>query len=191
MNNLDMNCTIQPGQKILLKVVTPEPSPTANPDVTPTPLLPTPTAFNGNGDVCVLLFNDVNGNSLREETELPLGGGAVSVTERQGQVSLTMDTLEENTPVCNVVPEGNYNISMAIPGGYNPTTEMNKALKVQAGDQHTLEFGAQVSSKVAEDSQETSEETGEDNSLILAIMGGVLILGGIGLGGYVLLSRRG
>ena len=190
LNNLDANCTIRPGQEILLTIVTPEPSPTANPNVTPTPLLPTPTPYNGNGDVCVLLFNDVNGNSMREETELPLGGGAVSITEKRGQVSLTMNTLEEDKPVCNTVPEGNYNISMAIPGGFNPTTEMNKPLKVQAGDQHTLEFGAQVSSQTVEEPVDGAEQQ-SDNSLILAIMGGALIVGGIGLGIYVVLSRRG
>ena len=188
LNNLDEACTIRPGQELLLTIVTPVASPTPNPQFTATALLPTPTPFNGSGEVCVLLFNDVNGNSLREETELPLGGGAVSVTEQRGATSLTGNTSELNEPVCNTVPEGEYNISMAIPGGFNATTEMNKPLKVQAGDQHTLEFGAQESSKQPE---APDAEPAADNSLLLAILGGILILGGAGLGVYVLFSRRG
>jgi len=36
---------------------------------------------------------------------------------------------------------------VAVPEGYNPTTVMNYALTVNAGDQALLDFGAQVSAQ--------------------------------------------
>lgn len=191
LNRLDQECTIIPGKELLLAVITPQPSPTANPNITPTPLLPTPTPFSGNGQVCVLLFNDVNGNTTREEGELPLAGGAISITNRAGQVSRTNTTSASAEPVCEDVPEGDYNISIAIPGGYNATTSLNlPSVKVQAGDLAILEFGAQVSS-APQPTPAGNEPVAADNGLILAILGGLLILTGLGLGIYILATRRG
>lgn len=189
LNRLDQECTILPGKELLLAVITPQPTPTQNPNLTPTPLLPTPTPFSGNGQVCVLLFNDVNGNTMREEGEQPLAGGAVSITERQGKVSRTSTTAAGADPVCEEVPEGDYNISMAIPSGYNATTSLNlPSIKVQAGDLAILEFGAQASS--APQPTPAGESAASGSGLILAILGGLLILTGIGLGVYILAARR-
>lgn len=191
LNRLDQECTLIPGRELLLVVITPQPSPTPNLNITPTPLLPTPTPFSGNGQVCVLLFNDVNGNTTREDNELPLAGGAISITDRSGQVSRTSTTSNSAEPVCEEIPEGDYNISIAIPGGYNATTSLNlPSVKVQAGDLAILEFGAQVSS-VPQPTPAGSEPVAAGNGLILAILGGLLILTGIGLGIYILVARRG
>lgn len=187
LNKLDQDCTIRPDQDLILLIVTPQPSPTGNLAVSPTPLLPTTTPFAGNAEICVLLFNDINGDSVRELDESPIGGGAVSITSRVGQISETVDTAAEPTPVCSTLPEGSYNITMAIPGGYNATTELNKSLEVLAGDQHTLEFGAQISTIA----QVPVEEEPASTNPLLAVMGGVLVMGGLGLGAYVLFTRRG
>jgi hypothetical protein len=193
LNRLDQECTISAGRELLLLVITPQPTPTPNPDVTNTPLLPTPTPFGGNGQVCVLLFNDVNGNATREETELPLAGGAISISDRLGQVSKTSSTTAGPDPVCEEIPEGDYNISMAIPSGYNATTALNlPSIQVQAGDLAILEFGAQVSS--APQPTQAGEAAGPaagGNGLMLAILGGLLVVLGIGLGVYIVVSRRG
>ncbi len=190
LNRLDQECTIIPGRELLLAVITPQPTPTPNLNVTPTPLLPTPTPIIGNGQVCILLFNDVNGNTTREDSELPLAGGAVSITDRLGQISRTSTTSASVDPVCEEVPEGEYNISVAIPSGYNATTSLNlPSIKVQAGDLAIIEFGAQVSS--APQPTPAIEVVGSDDGIILAILGGLLILTGIGLGIYILVTRRG
>jgi hypothetical protein len=42
--------------------------------------------------ICVFLYNDINGNAISETGELQIAGGAVSVTDRNGQVSLTNTT---------------------------------------------------------------------------------------------------
>lgn len=189
LNRLDQECTIIPGKELLLAVITPVATPTQNPAVSPTPLLPTPTSYAGNGRVCVLLFNDINGDAVRETDEPTIEGGAVSIANRLGSVSVTSNTTNALDPICQEVPEGEYSISMAIPGGFNATTNLNlPPLKVQAGDQVILEFGAQISTVV----EATTVEEPEDNSgLFLAILGGLLIVMGIGLGIYIAVARRG
>ena len=121
---------------------------------TPTPTAevtaaPTPTPFKGNGSICIYLFNDENGNALSEEIELPLTGGAVSVTDRLNTINLTGTTDESGDALCfSDLPEGDYNISVAIPEGYNPTTVMNYAITIGAGEVSTIDFGAQPGSGV-------------------------------------------
>lgn len=182
LNNLNTNCTILAGQKLLLALAGPaEASPTPGPSPTPTSILPSPTPQRGTGEVCIALFNDINGNSLREDTEGLVEGGVVSLTDRTGKVSLTGTTTVGTSTLCfKDVPEGDYNVSLAVPAGYNPTTVMNYALTVKAGDQAMLDLGAQASSKAA-----TPSPSEGGRSPILGILGGVLLLGGAGLGVYV------
>lgn len=185
LNNLDEQCTLIEGKQLLLGIyqtptVTPGPAPTN------TPVLPTPTPFNGNAQVCVFLYNDVNGNALAETGEAQIPGGAISITDRIGKVSLTSLTGSGSDPICfEEVPEGDYNLSVAPPEGYNPTTNMNFALAVHAGDQLILDFGAQAGSQVATPAPEDSNQ-----SPVLGILGAVLVLGGIGLAVYMLRFRK-
>lgn len=194
LNRLDQECTLIPGKEILLAVITPQPSPTPNPLITNTPLLPTPTPYNGNGNVCVILFDDINGNGMQDETESALAGGAVSIANVIGNISKTENTLAGTDPVCIEVPEGEYNISMAIPGGYNATTSLNlQNVKVQAGDMAILEFGCQVSSASQQqqvESEDTTDPSSNATGVILAVLGGLLIAMGIGLGIYIAVGRR-
>lgn len=193
LNKLDQNCTLSVGKEILLAVVTAVPTNTPNPDVTPTPLLPTPTPFAGNGEICVQLYNDINGNAFHEESEPLLPGGAASISDRRGQTSETgLTTTDPENLFCKEVPEGEYNISMAVPDGYNATNETTVNVPVQAGDQVYVDFGAQVSSRVAEDQPAaTTDSGGSSSNLLLAIVGGLFLLLGVGLGAYVLFMRRG
>jgi len=181
-NNLNAECAIRSGQELLLARVEMTQTPAvAGPAPTATALLPTPTPFNGSGKVCVFLYDDINGSALRQEGELAIADGAVSLTDRSGKVSLTLTTVSGEEPVCfDEVPEGDYNISVAVPEGYNPTTAMNYALKVQAGDQSTLDFGAQINSQAA-----PPPPSQAGRSPILGIVGGLLLIGGAGLGVYV------
>jgi hypothetical protein len=191
LNRLDQDCTLAVGKELLLVVITPQPTPTEDPAVTATPLLPTPTPIMGSGKICVMLFNDINGNAVREAGELPISDGAVSISDRIGTVSITGKTTNSVVPLCEEVPEGDYYITMAIPGGYNATTALSlPQVRVQAGDQAILEFGAQVSSIVESVSVE-QQPVKDSGSLLLAILGGLFLLLGVSLGVYILLTRRG
>jgi len=193
LNSLDEECVIQPGQELLLGIyeaatATPGPSPT------PTIMVPTPTAYPGNGEICVRLFMDVNGNGMADTGELPIEGGAISITDRENIISLTGTTVLDADPTTtdlepkcfSDLPEGEYNVSVGVPEGYNPTTSLNYPLKLKAGDQSLLDFGAQISSAAVI----TQTQPSNQKSPVLGILGGGLVLVGIGLGIYLRWLKR-
>ena len=193
LNSLDEACTIYPGDKLVLGIVEP---PSATETLAPTQAMditPSPTPSAGFGEICVVLFNDIDGNGMRTETEPYLEGGVVSINNRNGTVSLTGDTVGGDPEVLDIAPlcfaevlEGEYNISMAIPDGYNETTTTNYALTVNAGDNITIDFGAQTASNILP----SQENAGGGRNVLLGVAGGLILLGGIGLGIYMLRSRK-
>jgi murein DD-endopeptidase MepM/ murein hydrolase activator NlpD len=76
LNNL-IGDTVTPGQKLLIGMAGPaeQPTATAGPSPTPAPLGPTSTAGPGWGIICALLYEDKNGDGLRQEEETSLLGG--------------------------------------------------------------------------------------------------------------------
>ncbi len=184
LNNTSPDEVITEGKQILLGIVTETPEPPAS-EMTPTPNILTP-AVKGYGEVCIALFEDVNGDSVRQEAEVLLAEGAISLVDQVGQINEKANTTSGTEPICfSELPEGNYNVSVAIPAGYNPTTSMNAPLKLLPGEVSTMNFGAQLSSQA----QPVSPGEGGRNP-ILGILGGILILGGIGLGVFFLRPRR-
>jgi hypothetical protein len=191
---LDENCTLTVGQQLVVGLAQPE-APTAG----PAPTLPSPTVtatpVSGTTEVCVLLFNDLNGDAVRQETELGIEGGAVSLTNLNGSYSETQDTVSAVDPdtllpvrSCFVdVPGGEYNVSMAVPDEYNPTMLLSYNLNVKAGDLAEISFGAQ--SKTLTVSEGTEPQEGNRSSL-LGIFGFLLLLGGAGLGYYAYRSGQ-
>lgn len=186
LNNLDAACTLITGTSLLLGTAAPQPTESGL-AATETPALPSPTPFQGNGRVCILLFNDINGNALAEEGEAAIAGGAISITDRIGRVSLTGSTSGNLIePTCfEELAEGEYNISVAVPEGYNPTTRLNYALELAAGDSSTLDFGAQVNSQALP----TPVAEG-GRSPLLGILGAIVILAGVGLAIYARVLAR-
>ena len=191
-NNItDANCTITIGQELFIGLGGVAVTPTAGPTPTPAPPTVVPTPFSGTTEICVLLFDDQNGDSFRQEVEPAVEGGAVSVTERNGAYSATMDTVIPSDPeayqgICFTdIPEGDYNISMGIPSDYNPTMSLTYSLQVKAGDRAFVDFGVQ-STQVSTAGDKPQRET----SPLFAIIGAALLLGGTGLGWYAWRSAR-
>jgi hypothetical protein len=179
LNNLQANdcLSIRPGQQLLIGVRR-ESTPTPTSAV---PVTPSPTPIQGNGTVCIFLFNDTNGNAMAETGEPPLAKGQVSITDQLSRVNLTGATLDSGDPTCfENIPEGDYTISVAIPEGYNPTTVMNYKLTLNAGDSATVDFGAQPGSRLI-----TSAAEGSRPSVLLAVLGLFFIAVGAGLWIYV------
>jgi hypothetical protein len=193
-NRLDQDCTLALGQQLVVGLASSN-EPTAG----PAPTLPSPTVtatpVSGTTEVCVLLFEDQNGDALRQETELGLEGGAVSLTNLNGSYSQTQNTVSAVDPdtlepvrACFVdVPGGEYNVSMAVPDEYNPTMLLSYNLTVKAGDRASVDFGAQ--SKTITVSEPTDPQEA-DRSSILGIFGFLLLLGGAGLGYYAYRSGQ-
>jgi murein DD-endopeptidase MepM/ murein hydrolase activator NlpD len=203
LNKLSEDATLQPGQTLLiglagpaLVTVTPGPSPT------PVPALPTETPESGTANLYVFLYNDRNGDSLRQANEPVITGGAISLSNKGGTFTRTADTRIAEDPACPVelalepgydcfveLPEGEYNLTVAIPDGYNPTTELSRAFKLKGGDETYVSFGAQPNSEKIQETAVIPESP--RRSPVLAIVGGLVLLFGLGLGLYAaLLARR-
>jgi len=142
----------------------------------------------GSGRICVLLFNDLNGDALRQDTEFGIPGGAASVSERTGLTSRTGNTVADvdadGLPVLTCfeeLPPGDYTVSVAAPEGFNPTTAQSATIQLSPGDETALNFGAQANSSSGFNIL-SPEEGGR--SPLMGLLGFVLLLSGAGLGAY-------
>ena len=194
LNGLDDACTLYEDQEIVLGRVEPVvltqtamPTPTIPPEM----ITPSPTPSPGTATICVVLFHDMDGNGMRTTGEDYLYGGEVSISNRSGSVSLTGTTVagnpDEVEPRCFPdLPQDSYNVTVAIPDGFNATTTTNYALEVKAGEDATIDFGAQESAPSAG----VVEPDSARRSPVLAIIGGVVLLTGLGLGFYLWRTRK-
>jgi len=178
------------GQQLLLGLGGPsQTTPTAGPSPTPTPLLPTPSRVPGLGNLCVILYNDLNGDSIRQQEEPSIPGGAISVNNRSGSVTETVPSEAGVDPHCFTdLPEGEYTISVAIPEGYNPTTITSYILRLNAGDETYIDFGAQANSETV---AEAPIPTGSGRSPLLGVIGGLFLLAGVGVAVFAVRLMRG
>jgi len=189
---LDPDCTIAIGQQLVVGLSV-QNLPTGLAPTLPSPTV-TATPVSGTTEVCVLLFDDKNGDSLRQETEFGIDGGAVSLTNLNGSYSKTENTSSATDPdtadpvrACFVdVPAGDYNVTVAVPDQYNATMLLSYKLTVKAGDRASIDFGAQ--SKAVTISESTDQ--GGSRSSPLGIFGLLLLLGGAGLGYYAYRSSQ-
>ncbi len=193
LNNLGAACEVFPSQQLILATVEPATATLEGPVQTPTPGALTPTPSEGSGEVCVVLFEDLDGNQMRAEAEMYLSGGVISINNRAGTYSETEETIGGDPAVVETVcfedvPEGEYNLSMGIPDGYIATTSINYALTVSPGDTIVIDFGAQPSSQM--NSEDQVDESENRSPLMLAI-GLILIAGGAGLAFFFIRSRQG
>jgi hypothetical protein len=181
LNNL-ADDTIYPGQKLLLGLAGPaEITVTAGPPPTATPIRPTDTPKPGKGELCILLYNDVNGDAIRQADEASIPDGAVSFGNRAVTISQSFNTAAGLEAQCFMdLPEGEYTISVAIPAGYNATTETSNEIALRGGDRTFLNFGAQANSQTVADAP-VIPASGEKRSPLLGIVGGLFLLAGVGV----------
>jgi len=207
LNRLGPNDPIIAGQELIIGYAGPAGgTPTPGPSPTPLPFSPTPTYMPGKATLCVLLYNDLNGDALRQENEPSLPGGAISVSNRSGTVSQTADSLGGSDADCNTdsftglvepqygfvafkdLTEGEYLISVAIPAGYNPTTTTSRSITLAAGDTSFVSFGAQASEEQAQATQVIPPAP--QKSPLLGLVGAAIVLAALALAGYALLLGR-
>jgi hypothetical protein len=185
-NLLDENCTLREGQALMIGIGGPSGgSPTPGPSPTPVPVLPTATpSVGGTAQVCVLIYADLNGDSLRQANEGAIAGAAISLTSDDGTYSQTQTSVINPDAtaypgMCFAnVPPGKYSVSVAAPDGYNLTMNLTSAVDVNPGDSIYVNFGAQPKAIAA-------AVTGSKGpSPLLGVIGAALLLGGIGIGAY-------
>ena len=188
MNGIQPGDFISPGMELELGIGGPALPTAVQPgrEPSPAPATPSPTPLVGTAEICVLLFQDLNGNGRREEAELALEGGQVSVVNVEGIVAgeYTTEALLEQEDLVGFcfadLESGDYNVSAAVPPGYNATTSLNAPVSILPGDIKYLQFGAQPSSALL--SAEGPESGGR--STLLGLIGLLLLAAAGGLGFY-------
>ena len=136
----------------------------------------TATATPGTGTVCALLWNDKNGDGIRDATEVLLPGGQIAVVElATGKPVQVYTTDGVSEPHCfKDLLAGQYTVSFAAPSGYNATTVTSTPLDVEVGVTKALEFGAQPSGAIANQPPARPNNSALLTALLFA--GGVVFL---------------
>lgn len=186
LNGLQPTDFLVPGMRLQLGLGGPPvATPGAEPEATPTGIPLTPTPVYGTGEICVLLYIDLNGNARREEAEGPLAGGRVSVVSVDGRSIGEHATDDSPEGYCFLeVPNGDYNVSAAVPEDHNATTALSLPVRLDPGTTKFVEFGAQPSGAAAGGG-------GAAGSTVMGAIGGLLLLGAGGLAYYAYrLGRR-
>ncbi len=142
----------------------------------------------------MLLFDDANGNTLRDEDELLLAGGSLTVSNASGFLQ-TYSTDGATEPHCfPSLTTGEYIAAATPPGGYAMTTIESLSVMVDAGADLDIPFGATGSPSdevEVDDGDETGGDGGTPIGRILLGVSGLLVLAVAGgLGVYFLIFRR-
>ncbi len=143
---------VQPTAVLPTSTPTPTPTITSTPTNTPTPTLvntPTPTVTPMptfaptpmTGEICVLSYDDRDGNRFRDPGEPMLPYAVFSLSDAYHVVG-TYTTNGLNEPFCFIgLTPGVYFISEMNPPGYESTTHDSWGISLQNGATLNIEFG--------------------------------------------------
>ena len=134
--------------------------PSATPTLPPVRIITaTPPSFGQPAEICVLLYNDANGNGRADSGEGIIAGGQLSLLDAQSSAVLQTHTVArgETGGYCfRDLPPGAYTVAAAAPAGYNATTDASVIQRLQGGEHFALTFGAQPGGASAAASSDTA-----------------------------------
>jgi hypothetical protein len=191
MENLIVKIKVQANAPAPVAAVTATPQGQASPTPAPTP---TPAT----GQLCILAYNDRNGDLQQDTDENLLAGVVFTLSDVNGpRESYTTDGVSE--PHCfTELPPGSYSISAKPPANYSVTTEKTTVVALNGGMKTDILTGARRGGPVPTATQVGGASSGATGSSLLGSAGRVilivvlvLILIGLGFGGgFLLMTRR-
>jgi len=133
------------------------PTPTATPTATAT-ATPPPSPTPSTGQICVLVFNDVDANGTQAPGEGLVAGAMITITNPFGSVVATYTTDGEHEPRCfGPFDPGTYRVAEKEPPGYESTTPNLAFVPVTANTIITAAFGARIPPPCAADLYEVDD----------------------------------
>jgi len=150
-------------------------------------------AQTGSGQICVLAFEDLNGNGAKGDDELLLSGVGFTLSDETG-VKGSYSTDGSSEPYCfgNLAP-GSYTVQARGPANMETTTAGQWAISLASGAQFDVMYGAQaVGAAAASPAAAGSAAGGSGFSTLgrIALGGlGLLILAGSGFMFFTTLQR--
>ncbi len=187
MENLTVQIKAQANAPAPIAAVTATPQGQLPPTAAPPP---TPTT----GQICVLAYNDRNGDREQGTDENLLAGVVFTLSDASGpRESYTTDGVSEPHCFPDLQP-GSYPVSAKPPANYSVTTEKTTVIALNGGMKTDLSFGARrggpVPTPTLVGGAAGSSLLGSAGRVILIVVL-VLILIGLGFGGgFLLMSRR-
>ncbi len=154
-----------------------------------------PVAQQGTGQICVLAFDDQNGNGVREPDEPLLAGVGFTLADASG-VKGSYKSDGNSEPYCfGSLAPAQYTVQARATGGMEVTTVGQWAVPLSNGAQFDVLYGARKpesgAAKPATGST-TAPATGSGMPVLVRVLLGVLglgVLGGAGLLAYTTLQR--
>lgn len=147
-----------------------------------------PVAQQGTGQICVLAFEDQNGNGVREEAESLLAGVGFTLADANG-VKGSYKSDGNSEPYCfGSLAAGAYTVQARGTSGLDVTTPGQWAISLSNGAQFDVMYGARTG-----DGEAAKPATTDGSSAIPASGSGMSTLGRIVLGvlGLVVLGFAG
>jgi len=152
------------------------------------PAQPTPVSTaRGPSEICIMLYDDANGNGALDSNEGLIPGGQLSLLDPgTGAVLKTYTTTpaDTNGHCFTGLTAGLYTVAAVAPAGYNATMEASVRQQVLAGQHYQLNFGAQPSA---------GRRSGGGIDIFTAsvtALGVVLMLAAVGVAALLILLRR-
>ena len=149
-----------------------------------------PHAQASTGQICVLAFDDQNGNGVRDTDESLLAGVGFTLAGTSGAQPRTYQTDANSEPYCfsNLAP-GSYTVQARSPAGVNleVTTPGQWAISLASGAQFDVNYGGRAAAK----SSGPASSSGGPSTVGRIVLGGlgVVILAAAGLVAYLLIQR--
>lgn len=110
-------------------------------------LVPEASAQTGKATICVLKFEDKNGNGVRDTGELSLPGWTFQIKDGSGHVAAIINTGGPNKPCATVPAPGTYTVAEQSLPGWTTTTPNPQTVTVSPGQSVNLIFGNQRAGK--------------------------------------------
>lgn len=133
-----------------------------------------PQAQSGSGEICVLAFEDQDGNSVKGSDEPLLGGVGFTLSDESG-VKSTWSTDGNSEPYCfGNLPPAQYTVQARGPANLEVTTAGQWAVPLAAGARFDVAWGAQKTGGTAA----ANNSSGGGSSMTTF---GRIVLGGVGL----------
>lgn len=144
LNNLTESSIISPGDSLLIGFATPT-TPTIDPaGITPSPTPPPPTprttATRAEAVICLLAFDDLDRDGLRDTGEPLRAGVAFTIYDTQAVVANHISDLVETN--CLGLPPGEYRVTRSVLSNEVLTTAGDWALSLAPGSELRQEFGS-------------------------------------------------
>ncbi len=171
---------------------TPTPEPTEATAVAEVPEQQMEEEEAGGGSICVMSYDDVNGNGIREAEEPKLAGITFVLNDGTEMIGrYTTDGVSE--PYCFAeLAAGAYVVSWTG-DNFKATNDQTWAINVEPGSILNHEFGAQPLNRSGDEGAGAGPGEGGLPPWVIALgaaLGVIVLLGGIGALGYFLVIRR-